>query len=342
MQLPVAMQVVQVPLLQTLLFPHDIPFMTFPASMQTEVPVMQDVMPVLHWLAGWQLAPDMQEMHIPPLQTLLVPHDIPSPTLPDSMQAEVPDVQEVMPVLHGLVGWQLVPVVQAPQVPLSQTLLAPQEVPFATLPDSMQAEVPDVQEVVPVLHMLVGWQVACAVQSPHAPALQTLLVPQEAPFARFWPVSEQAIAGEQTMTPAWQALLGVQAAPAVQATQLPLLQTMLVPQEVPFAVFPESVHTGAPVLHAVVPVWQGLPVTAQLAPVWQATQAPVLLQTLFVPQTVPAETVVPWSLQTGVPVEQTSVPWWHPFVGTQAAPFWQSPHCPERHTIAVPHDMPFG
>lgn len=94
----------------------------------------------------------------------------------------------------------------------------------------------------------------------------------------------------------------------MQATQAPALQTRFVPQEVPLATFPDSVHTGAPVPHAVAPVLHGLPVTAQLAPDWQAMQLPVELQTSPDPQLVPATTGVALSLQTGVPVEQSCVP----------------------------------
>jgi hypothetical protein len=103
-------------------------------------------------------------------------------------------------------------------------------------------------------------------------------------------------------------VVGAHASPAVQATHAPALQTRFVPQDVPLATFPDSTHTGAPVLHAVAPVLHGLPVTAQLRPDWQAMQLPVELQTSAVPQLVPAGTSVALSLQTGVPVEQACVP----------------------------------
>ena len=96
--------------------------------------------------------------------------------------------------------------------------------------------------------------------------------------------------------------------PAVHDTQLPELQTRFVPHDVPLATFADSTQTGAPVLHVVAPVRQGLPVTAQVAPTLQSVQLPVALQTLSLPQAVPAATSVPLSVQTGVPVEQPSVP----------------------------------
>jgi hypothetical protein len=94
----------------------------------------------------------------------------------------------------------------------------------------------------------------------------------------------------------------------VQAVHVPLLHTMFAPQEVPLATFPDSEQMGAPVSQAVVPVRHGLPPTLQLAPAVQLTQLPVEPQTLFVPQLVPVLRSVPLSLQTGVPVEQASVP----------------------------------
>ena len=91
-------------------------------------------------------------------------------------------------------------------------------------------------------------------------------------------------------------------------TQLPALHTRFVPQVVPLATFPDSAQTGTPVLHVVVPVRQGLVATAQLAPTLQSPQAPAALQTLSVPQVVPAATSVFRSVQTGTPVEQASIP----------------------------------
>jgi hypothetical protein len=205
-------------------------------------------------LVGVQLPPAVQEVHVPALQTLLVPHDVPSATVPVSVHAITPVRQEVAPVLQRLVGWQLVPAVQLPQTPLSHTLFVPQVVPLATFPVSAHTEVPVMHDVAPVLQTLVGWQVTFAVQLPHVPLLQTLLVPHEVPLVRFCPVSEQVMAGEQAVRPAWQTLDGVQVCPTVQETQLPPLQTMLVPQEVPLATSPDCMQTGAPLLQTVVPV----------------------------------------------------------------------------------------
>jgi hypothetical protein len=143
---------------------------------------------------------------------------------------------------------------------------------------------------------LVGWQLAPAVQVLQLPLLQTLLVPHTVPLTSMLPLSAQVIDGEQAVNPAWQALVGVQASPAVHATQPPLLQTMFVPQLMPSVTFPDSTQAGVPVLQVVMPVRHGLPDTVQLAFTVQAPQAPVALQTLLVPQLVPAATMVPLSV----------------------------------------------
>jgi hypothetical protein len=138
-------------------------------------------------------------------------------------------------------------------------------------------------------------------------------------------------------------LLGWQDIPAVHDTQLPLLHTRFVPHEVPLATLPDSAQTGTPVLQVVVPVRQGLPETVQAAAAVQLPQTPVALQTLFVPQLVPAATSVLLSLQTGVPVEQASVPLWQALVVGVHGPFcWQLPHAPLLQTMLVPQEVPFG
>ena len=175
-------------------------------------------------------------------------------------------------------------------------------------PVSAQTANPVTHEFAPVLHLFVGWQLAPGVQSPHTPLLHTLLVPQVVPLTRFLPVSAHVIDGEQDCVPAWHAFDGMQASPTVQGKQLPLLHTMFVPQVVPLATLPTSVQTGAPVLQVYPAVRQGLPLTLQDAPTVQSTHVPAGLQTLFVPQLVPAGMFVPLSVQTGAPVVQESVP----------------------------------
>ena len=122
-----------------------------------------------------------------------------------------------------------------------------------------------------------------------------MFVPQEVPVATF-PVSAQAeVPVAHEVAPVRQGLAGVQLTPAVHAPQVPLLHTLFVPQEVPFATFPVCVQTDAPVTHEVAPVRQGL-AGVQAVPEVQAAQAP-LLHTMFVPQTVPLTRLFPVSEQ---------------------------------------------
>ena len=121
--------------------------------------------------------------------------------------------------------------------------------------------------------------IAPAAHGEHAPILQTLSVPHEVPSVTFIPVSTQLTDGEQTVVPAWHALAGTHESPAMHVTQVPPLHTLSLPHGVPVGVLPDSMHTGEPVLHAVVPVRQGLLAIAQLDPATHATHMPVALQT---------------------------------------------------------------
>ena len=229
---------------------------------------------VLAAASGWSCTalPAVHATQTPePLQTMFVPQLVPAALLVPSMQVITPVAQDVVPFLQtvGLVV-HAVPAVHAPHVPLLQTRFVPHVVPFATFPVSAQTGTPVTHEVAPVLQWFVGWQAAPAVHAPHVPLLQTMFVPHDAPLARFRPVSEHVIVGAQVCVPAWHGFAGVQASPAVHDAQAPELHTRFVPQDVPLATFPDSVQTGAPVLHTVVPVRQGLPVTAQLAPTVQS------------------------------------------------------------------------
>ena len=96
-----------------------------------------------------------------------------------------------------------------------------------------------------------------------------MLVPQDVPLATFPAAEHTGAPVAQLVIPVrhgWP--VTVQAAPAAQATQVPVaLQTRLVPHTVPGArLVLVSVHVGVPVEHASVPEWQGL-VGAHVAPV---------------------------------------------------------------------------
>jgi len=96
--------------------------------------------------------------------------------------------------------------------------------------------------------------------------------------------------------------------PAVHETHAPEpLQTMLVPQLVPADLLPPSTQVCVPVEHDVVPFLQMLGLVVQAPPAVQETHMPAPLQTMFVPQLVPAA-VLPPSMQVIAPVEQVVMP----------------------------------
>ncbi len=66
-------------------------------------------------------------------------------------------------------------------------------------------------------------------------------------------------------------------------------------------------QTGAPVAQEVIPVRQGFPATVQAVPAVHPTHAP-LLQTMFVPQTVPFASACCVSVQVATPPEQAILP----------------------------------
>ena len=80
---------------------------------------------------------------------------------------------------------------------------------------------------------------------------------------------------------------------------------MFVPHDVPLALFPVSVQTGAPVVQAMAPVRHGLE-GAHAVPAVHAAQAP-LLQTMFVPQTVPFPCAFWVSMHDSVPLAVQAV-----------------------------------
>jgi hypothetical protein len=124
--------------------------------------------------------------------------------------------------------------------------------------------------------------------------------------------------------------------------QLPVLeQIMFVPHDVPAGRLPVSVHTGAPLEHAIDAVWHGL-VDVQLAPFVHDTHEPALEHTMLLPHDVPAGTAAP-ATHTGEPEEQLSEPVWHAVDGVHAMPFTHAPHVPTlEHTCPVPQGVPAG
>jgi hypothetical protein len=231
---------------------------------------------------------------------------------------------------------------QATQVPSMQTRPVPHGVPLELLPDATHVDTPVEHEVIPALQGSVKGQVFKAAQATHAPALHTLSIPQLVPSWMGSPLSAQLMVGEQTFLPAWQGFVGVQESPTVQGTHAPPLQTLPVPHGVPFAAFPDSRQTGAPVLQTVMPVRQGFPGTGQLDPATHATQVAVALQIMSFPQEVPAARLIPVSVHAATPPVQVSAPLLHGFVGVQASPATQAVHTPAWQTMPIPQDAPSG
>lgn len=100
LQSPPSAHATQAPALQTI--PLDpageqfVPAGLSPFSTHTEVPVAQEVAPVLHGLDGWQATFGVHETHIPDRHTRLVPH---TPAVP-SAKATLVSVHTAAPVLQ--------------------------------------------------------------------------------------------------------------------------------------------------------------------------------------------------------------------------------------------------
>ena len=183
---------------------------------------------------------------------------------------------------------------------------------------------------------------APALHAEHVPLSQTRPVPHVVPFVTLLPVSLQtAVPVVQTMLPVWHWFGGVQLVPDEHVVHDPLSQTSPVPHDVPLLTgVPVSVHTATPVEQSVVPVSHGL--AGVHAAFWvQAAHVP-LSHTSLVPQVVPLAALVPVSVHTAVPVEQSVVPAWHGLAGVQVAPCVHALHAPLLHTSLVPHDVPLA
>ena len=123
---------------------------------------------------------------------------------------------------HGFVGVQAVLGGQSvAQLPFKQNRFVPHIVPFGRLPVSLHTGEPVAHDTTPVLHALVGWQLAPAAHETQVPALQTLSVPHETPLVSTLPVSVHAIVGVQTVMPEWHGFAGTHTVPAEQAAQVP-------------------------------------------------------------------------------------------------------------------------
>ena len=95
--------------------------------------------------------PAVHDTQLPPEQTWLFPQLVPSATLvPVAAHTDAPLAHVVEPFWHTLpFGWQLVPVMQATQLPPLQTWPVPHDVPSATFEVKPHVETPVLQDVWP-------------------------------------------------------------------------------------------------------------------------------------------------------------------------------------------------
>jgi hypothetical protein len=218
----------------------------------------------------------VQAVHVPALQTWLVPQPVPFAT---GVRGAV---HFCVPVAHEYTHvWQesyahVPPAVHAAHDPPLHTWSVPQDVPLATGDALVQVETPMEHDVVPVWQTLpFGLHDWPAVHDTHCPLLQTWLVPHAVPLATGVELTHVCVPVAHEYVPLWHAST-MHAPPAVHAAHDPALQTMLVPHDVPFAVFVRLAQLCEPVAHEYVPDWQALPDGLQAPPAVQETHEPEL------------------------------------------------------------------
>lgn len=154
---------------------HTVPFMRFPDSVHTALPVPHSTEPVLQGLVGVQPEPWLQALQAPPLQTPPM-QGVPLVFGVSSTHCDDPDAHEVMPFRQAELGFvmQTWPATQALHVPLRQ---APpgQLVPFGLFPESTHSCMPDAHEKMPVRQAELGFvvQEPPAVHGVHVPFRHT-------------------------------------------------------------------------------------------------------------------------------------------------------------------------
>jgi hypothetical protein len=291
-QVAFAVQETQAPSSQTEFSPQPSPLSAFVCwSTQICSPVLQAKAPTWQGAdVGMQTPPAVHPTQLPPLQTASVPQVMPFAIVPSvSRHTGDPVEQSVLPVWHAFAGTHGEPCGQLTQAPELQTSSMPQASPFGWLPWlSRQTEAPVRQEVTPVWQGASdGMQATPSAQLAQAPVRHTLSMPQVVPSGAFPEATQIAEPVSQAILPVAQASpAGVQLAPARQATQAPLSQTIPLPQVTPLLTDPWlSSQRGEPVEQSMVPVWQVL-VGVQAWPWAQLAQEP-LLQTCWSPQVMP-------------------------------------------------------
>lgn len=121
---------------------------TLAPSTQTGLPVAHEMAPALQGFAlPTQVPPGLQATHEPPIHEP-PGHEVPSPTLPDSLHTPAPELQSILPVLHGFAGLQLAPALQGLHDPALHTPPG-HAVPFILFAPFAQTALPELQSMLP-------------------------------------------------------------------------------------------------------------------------------------------------------------------------------------------------
>lgn len=218
------LQALQVPPLQTPPM-HVVPLVFGVSSTHCEEPEAHEVMPFRHAEPGFvvQAWPATQGLH-EPLRQAPPEHAVPFGLLPESTHSCMPEAHERMPVRQAAFGFvvQVPPPVQGLQVPLRHTPPV-QAVPLVFGLPSWQTAAPLLQSTVPLRHAAFGFEghEAPCVQDTHwSEALQTWLVPHDAPVPLRLPLVQTGLPEVHEMEPLKHGFAGGQVAPAVQFTHI--------------------------------------------------------------------------------------------------------------------------
>jgi hypothetical protein len=331
--------------LQNWFVPQPDPAGTFPGpSTHVCTPVEHELTPARQTFGFVEHAnPAVQVVHEPLLQAKLVPHEVPSGLLLESIHAMVPVLHEFVPFLHrpGFVV-QVPPAVHAAHVPALHTWLVPHVVPLVTFPLAPQTAAPVEHEMVPTVQ---GFPVAHEVPAAHATQvpvpLHTWFEPQLLPAGTLPLPMQTALPVEQLMMPVVHGLPVPHETPAVHALQLPALHTKFVPHVVPLGKsLGESMHVWAPLVHDVMPALHLFGLLAHEDPATHALHRPAL-HTWLTPHAVPFETLAAVSVQVELPVAHEVVPTLHGLgFAEQLPPEVQAAQVPALQTWLVPHEVP--
>jgi hypothetical protein len=341
----IVLHVAQVPLQHIPLVPHSVPDATsVPVATQVAVPLLHEIVPVTHGFVGVQLPPAVQGEQVPLSQTSFVPQVVPVFVgVVVAAQVDTPLLHEVIPFTHMFDGVHDTPAVQEMQLPLSQTSFVPHTIPLgSSVLVATHVDTPLLHDVMPIKQGFEGVHAVPAVHAPQFPLSHTSFVPHGVPLAAAVVVATQAATPlPHEIVPVTQGFVGTQLPPAVHDTQLPPLQTSLVPHVVPLATSTDvETHVDVPLLQDVVPVTHGF-VGLHETPAVHETQLP-LSQTSFVPHVVPLGTAVVPATQLDTPLLHDVVPVTHGFDGVHDVPATQAPQLPLSQTSFVPHAVPLG